>query len=905
VALGGCRDDPGAPLTGQRPAWLDRLRRPRPDQRPARRKVRLWTCLVGLVLVPILALTTLATATSVRRAAVARKAAILERHTAALVDVFRLGFQVVDEATVAQAMLVIPTLGVSAQELESKIGVDIQVRWREAPRLTDVALQALPETTWVVQVATALRVARGNAAAGRLSPADLARYAWVQQTIKQNTLELLNQVEAGGNELSDDGAANGAAERSRAAYEALLAATDEAPLFFAVYLSGDPSLARQQLAAAQQRYTLFLAELGRRDAARLGSVWTAVTTDPLAARFDQAVTRLLGSRPDQPAALAAVGGPTYVAGQRRIGVLRQLVERSIVDLEHQTHNRAATARASLWTSVAGTILIWLLTLLGAWLVTRMIARPLRALADRARQVNDGELDVPPVAEHGVREVVEVTHVFNDMVRNLGLLGRQAEALASGDLSDSSLTGSLPGALGRSLHGSVERLSESLQARDMLADRLRHEATHDKLTGLLNRAAATVSLERAVGRARRTGEQLVVLVVDLDGVKAINSSHGQRSGDQLLVGCARRFMTVARDSDTLARLDSDEFVLIADVPDVATAVGLAERVRAAVSDPILVEGVELKVTASVGLAVNMDNTDSADTLLRDAEAAVRRAKAGGGDRVEIFDTDLRQQLAEQDAIERALALALANDLLELHYQPILDTASGELAGFEALCRWTDPELGSVAPDRFIAAAERSDLIIELDRWVLGRATRQLAAWQREQQLDVHVSVNISGRHLLRGDIVADVRQALAASGVVPSSLVIEITETVLLVDLVKVADSLSALRRLGVRVALDDFGTGYTSIAHLRQLPVDILKIDRSLISQVEHGQDGLLVGLLVQIARTLGLGMVAEGAEQPGQLSELRSMNCEQVQGYLLGRPMPAAAVDEWLGQHRPARTEV
>jgi EAL domain-containing protein (putative c-di-GMP-specific phosphodiesterase class I) len=359
---------------------------------------------------------------------------------------------------------------------------------------------------------------------------------------------------------------------------------------------------------------------------------------------------------------------------------------------------------------------------------------------------------------------------------------------------------------------------------------------------------------------------------------------------------------------VARVDSDEFVLVAEVPDAPAALDLAGRALAAIRDPLEIGPARLSVTASVGLVLAAGG-ESAEALLRDAASAVRRARVAGGDRVEVFDADLRRQLAERDVLARALRAALDAGRLDLHFQPVVDAAGGVVHGFEALCRWTDPHLGVVEPDRFIAVAEASDLILDVDRWVLARATWQLASWlagadgfAHPAPDRLHVAVNISGRHLLRGDLARDVRRALGRSGLDPRRLVLEITETVLLTEPATVASTLSALRELGVRVAIDDFGTGYTSIGQLRELPVDILKVDRSLVSRVDDPAERQLVNLVVQTAHILGLAVVAEGVDSAAQLAQLRGIGCDLVQGYLVSRPLPGPDAAAWVrGAREPA----
>jgi EAL domain-containing protein (putative c-di-GMP-specific phosphodiesterase class I) len=309
----------------------------------------------------------------------------------------------------------------------------------------------------------------------------------------------------------------------------------------------------------------------------------------------------------------------------------------------------------------------------------------------------------------------------------------------------------------------------------------------------------------------------------------------------------------------------------------------------VSEPMSVAGADVRLGASVGIAVSRDGDVDADVLVAEADTAAGRAKDHGRSRAEIFDESLREQLAERAEVEAALTAALTDGEMRLHYQPVVDLASGDLVGFEALVRWQRPGIGMVPPDRFIPVAESSRLICDLDRWVFAEATRQLAEWieQFPDRPAPTVAVNVSGRHLTDSRIVGDVASALAAAGLPADLLVVEVTETVLVDDPVAYAH-LAEVRAMGVTVALDDFGTGYTSIGQLRDMPVDTLKIDRSFVGSTEPGHEDL-VALIIRAAHTFGLSVVAEGVEEPEQLATLRELGCDHAQGYLLSRPVPAA----------------
>jgi predicted signal transduction protein with EAL and GGDEF domain len=349
----------------------------------------------------------------------------------------------------------------------------------------------------------------------------------------------------------------------------------------------------------------------------------------------------------------------------------------------------------------------------------------------------------------------------------------------------------------------------------------------------------------------------------------------------------------RPGDIVCRLGGDEFVVLVEtVKDEGDLVDLGNRVIAAVSQPIVAAGRRVRVGASVGVAVSRDGGIDSDALVAEADTAAYRAKRRGRGRTEVYDETLRMQLTERAELEAAIAHGLANGEMELHYQPVMDVGRDALIGYEALVRWRRPGHGMVRPDEFIPVAESSQLICDLDRWVLHEATRQLVEWRGTAGVGVDepeptIAVNISGRHLADRRVVQDVADALAASGLPAGQLIVEVTETVLISDPLAL-EHLEELRRMGVSIAIDDFGTGYTSIGQLRHMPVDTLKIDRSFIASTEPGHPEL-VALMIRAAHTFGLTVVAEGVEEPAQLARLKAEACDQAQGYLLHRPMPAA----------------
>ncbi|HXR54041.1 MAG TPA: EAL domain-containing protein, partial [Acidimicrobiales bacterium] len=535
-----------------------------------------------------------------------------------------------------------------------------------------------------------------------------------------------------------------------------------------------------------------------------------------------------------------------------------------------------------------------------------VAKPLRDLAAYAHAVNEGHLDAdPPMARtRGPRETRMAVAVFTDLVANLRLLDAKANALASCTFDDPVLRQPLPGRLGRSLENSVAVLSGSIVERDRLQIHLAHQATHDSLTGIANRAAAVVGIQEATSRAERNGEAMALLFVDLNDFKSVNDRHGHEMGDEVLRQIASRLSGCARAGDLVARLGGDEFVLVSErIAGVDGAMELAHRVVAAVSRPIDLGALSVTVGAAVGVAMTLDGPEDPLRLLARADAAMYRAKHHDRSAIEMFDVVLQRQLVEREDVERALALALAEPDgggLLLHFQPILRAGSGAIAGVEALVRWNRPGRGFLPPDAFVPIAESTSLIIELDRWVLAEVGRHLLSWSEDPELaHIPVAVNISGRHLQSGELVRHIASFLEQTGLDPSRLEIEITETVLLDDLVVAAAELDAVRGLGVRVAIDDFGTGYTSLAHLRHLPIDMIKIDRSLVAQLNLRRGSSLVRMVTDLGHAIDLGVIAEGVETDEELSVLRDMGADEVQGYLISGPLDPARLKAWVHERQ------
>ena len=442
-------------------------------------------------------------------------------------------------------------------------------------------------------------------------------------------------------------------------------------------------------------------------------------------------------------------------------------------------------------------------------------------------------------------------------------------------------------------------SQDVSDRKRAEAELTHQALHDRLTGLANRALLADRLEQALALGRRAGRLVAVLFLDLDRFKLVNDSRGHAAGDDVLVAVAGRLQSVVRPLDTVARFGGDEFVVVCQEADtVGDVLHIAERVSEALRRPFRVNGDDLFLSVSVGIAVSKAST-SGPELLRDADAAMYRAKDNGRARCEFFDETMRTEAAHRLEIQTALHWAIKRDEMRVFYQPLVDLASGTPVGVEALVRWAHPTHGLVMPQDFIALAEEASLIVPIGRSVLEQATLACRQWQDDfGGLPFGVAVNLSVHHLRHPDLLQHVRAVLAASGLQPSSLCLELTETVLLEDVDRHIRTLLELRALGVRLAIDDFGTGYSSLAYLRRFPIDIVKIDRSFVAGLETNEnDAAIVRSIIDLAHALKLKVVAEGVERREQLDRLRTLGCDTAQGFLFSRPAPPAEVGDWLAE--------
>lgn len=521
-------------------------------------------------------------------------------------------------------------------------------------------------------------------------------------------------------------------------------------------------------------------------------------------------------------------------------------------------------------------------------VALLIGRPIRRMANAATRLGAGDLD-SRVPERGPREILTGAKALNQALVSLKTTEAQAIALAEERLDDPVLGQRTPGHLGASLQTAVHRLTDAITERERVQTELEYEATHDGLTKLANRRAVLGQLEAARSRSVRSGQHAALLFVDLDDFKKVNDAFGHQGGDVVLTEVARRLDVARRAGDLAGRLGGDEFVLVAEpIADIDEAMALAKRIHAEVTRAIVVDGNTIELRASIGVGLSDDDL-SAEDVLRDADLAVFRAKREGGNMLYLCDEDLREQVRQRSELEDEIRRGIERHEFELFYQPGVRSSDHQMTSVEALIRWNHPERGLQGPGAFIPVAELSDLIVELDCWVLDAACRQLKAWQQApESRDLKVAVNISAQHFRGGRMAEDLRLVVDTYGIDPRLLVLEVTETAILDDIEAAAAELEAARALGVGVALDDFGTGFMSISHLRSLPVDIVKIDQSFTADIETAETKSLTRLIAETGHVLGMTVTVEGVETERQLEHLADIGADTFQGYLFSKPVRA-----------------
>jgi diguanylate cyclase (GGDEF)-like protein len=434
-------------------------------------------------------------------------------------------------------------------------------------------------------------------------------------------------------------------------------------------------------------------------------------------------------------------------------------------------------------------------------------------------------------------------------------------------------------------------------RRQAEERMRHIAQHDALTGLPNRLALLMRLAQLLPEARRHHWNIAIMFIDLDRFKIINDTLGHQIGDEMLREVACRLSSVIRETDFVARLGGDEFVIL--LPAIATpadAAIVANKIIAALSTAIQVDGHELHTSPSIGISLFPDDGPDGDSILKNADTAMYHAKSAGRNNYQFFATEMNQATTERLDIERKLRHAIARNELTLCFQPQFAANGTRPTGIEALVRWLHPTDGMIRPDRFIPVAEETGIIVEIGEWVLRNACREMKHWIDAGLAPIRIAVNVSARQLRRRDFCETVAGALAESGLPPELLELEITESSVMENPDEAIQILQRLGRMGVTLAIDDFGTGYSSLAYLKLFPIDHLKIDRSFVADIEHDLNDRAIAFgTIALAHSLGLNVIAEGVETEDQLELLRTNGCDEVQGYLFSKPLNGAAAFAFL----------
>jgi diguanylate cyclase (GGDEF)-like protein/PAS domain S-box-containing protein len=442
--------------------------------------------------------------------------------------------------------------------------------------------------------------------------------------------------------------------------------------------------------------------------------------------------------------------------------------------------------------------------------------------------------------------------------------------------------------------------QDITDRKRAEKQLLHEAYHDALTGLPNRAWFVEQLGISLNNAKQGDSKLFgILFLDLDRFKVINDSIGHMYGDQLLVGIADRLRKCLRPCDKVARLGGDEFtILLNDIQEVAEVIEVANRIQKEVAQPFRLSGYETFTTVSIGIALYNAGYDKPEDLLRDADTAMYQAKSAGKAQYVMFDKGMHARAMNLLHLETDLRRAIDRQEFAIQYQPIVSLKTGKLSGFEALVRWHHPERGLIPPDKFISVAEETGLIVPIGQWVLAEACAQMKIWEKlySSNLPLLMSVNLSSKQFTHLELIEQIIQILQTTGISPSQLKLEITESVVMENVEVASQMLQQLRSLGIELSIDDFGTGYSSLSYLHRLPIDTLKIDRSFVSRIqENNENKEIVRTIILLAQNLGMGVIAEGVETKEQVERLRELNCEHGQGYFFSKPIDSESAGKLI----------
>jgi diguanylate cyclase (GGDEF)-like protein len=575
----------------------------------------------------------------------------------------------------------------------------------------------------------------------------------------------------------------------------------------------------------------------------------------------------------------------------RLDAQAQLQVETGVALVVEASNDEAIARADFERVVLLGASLILITFLTALIVARHMSTSLRHLGRAAALLQTGELDAEDIPAKGPREIVDTAEAFNTMSHTLRAVDAHATAISNGTESEVSLL-PVPGHLGESLRNSLSRVQN-------MADRLRHEAWHDSLTGLTNRAGVWVALEELLNDESET--LLTIMFVDLDRFKRVNDTFGHQVGDVLLTAAGYRLQNAIGEDRVLARLGGDEFLVVATDFDCADdAVVLAEHIATELDEPFTIDGRLLRISASIGVSQEYARGQSVADILRSADLALYEAKRHRSRSVVFSDDALLQAAVANLRVEEELRGSWTRGEMSLYLQPLVRPSDGSPASAEALMRWTKADGTMVSPGVFIPLAEESGMIVEIDQWMVNEAARTIAEWRRFGHAagDIPIAVNISGQHFTDGDLVRTITDACDLHGVEPQCLVVEVTESCAIGDIDHTVAVLDELHKMGIRISLDDFGTGYSSLSYLQQLPIDTVKIDRSFITGLAlGGANAKIVELVTALSVVLDLAVVAEGVETEEQARCLEELGIDYLQGFFFAKPMPAALFGNWVEQ--------
>ena len=862
--------------------------------------------LLGLVGVPLLVVGSLIVQdlreADQQRATISEIVPIAERRISAI----RLQAALSDERTWSIAAVGVEQFGVDSQLVEDVIGVDIEERYAQSVRTTDSLTGDWPEIHADLEDLRSTRTDNLDTA---------ARYQTLMVTVEATGADAARQLQRRALPLSAGDDLLRALAITEAAADAQLAVNGQFVSSIAsrfVESTGDPETELQALIENRRAYTQAndtLDAVGVSDplAEKLTGIREAAAEKNLLRSVDNQIERALAEGLDaQPGEVWTVA-INDLAELETFLVAAESSNTSWVDLTRAAGNELIAVAAERGDLASETIsrarllliMTGIVTLVATVAVALVFSHSVRRLAKAAQSLRDGETE--RFHPTGPREVYLAGEALSEASSNIRLIRRQATVLAEGELTHPDLEQTVPGQLGATLKRVVDTLLTSIHAREAAQADVLWQASHDGLTGLPNRSSAMETIEARL--ASEQSQPIAVLEVDLDGFKDVNDGHGHSAGDEVLVEVAKRLAQHCRSADVVCRLGGDEFVMILDGPITQRVAGeVAQRMLTSIGGPMkLSTGALVSISACIGIAIS-DADSTVSALVKHADLAAYEAKNTGRNRFAYCTEELLDENHRTAQLNSEILDAIEGGELRLEYQPIVDV-SGQLNSVEALIRWDHPVHGLITPEYFIPIAERSDLIIEIDRWVVEAAAQQLANWSTLENgmADLAITVNISTRHLNAASAVEDILGPLRELEIDPALLSVEITETALVQDTDEARMTLEALRANGIRIAIDDFGTGHSSITQLRVLPIDFIKIDRSFTEHVTNpgSFDAALVQLIIDTAHLLGAQIITEGVESIEQADAAIRMGTDALQGWLFSPSVRPEQIPELLDRQR------